>query len=37
MHAALVEAIERLHADGVAEQVEVLAHHAVGGGLTRRP
>ncbi len=36
LHAALVEAIERLHADGVAEQVEVLAHHAVGGGLTEK-
>ena len=33
LHAALVEAIERLHADRLAEQVEILAHHAVRGGL----
>jgi class 3 adenylate cyclase/tetratricopeptide (TPR) repeat protein len=34
LHAALVEAIERLHADRLEEQVEILAHHAVRGGLT---
>jgi predicted ATPase len=34
LHAALVEAIERLHADRLDEQVEILAHHAVRGGLT---
>jgi len=33
LHAALVEAIERFHADRLAEQVEILAHHAVRGGL----
>ncbi len=33
LHAALVETIERLHADRLTEQVEVLAHHAVRGGL----
>jgi class 3 adenylate cyclase/tetratricopeptide (TPR) repeat protein len=34
LHATLAEAIERLHADRLVEQVEVLAHHAVRGGLT---
>jgi len=33
LHAALVEAIERLHADRPGEQVELLAHHAVRGAL----
>ncbi len=31
LHAAIVEAIERLHADRLSEQVERLAHHAVRG------
>jgi tetratricopeptide (TPR) repeat protein len=31
LHAAIVEAIERLHADRLAEQVELLAHHATRG------
>jgi tetratricopeptide (TPR) repeat protein len=34
LHAAVVEALERLHADRLGEQVEVLAHHATRGGLT---
>jgi class 3 adenylate cyclase/tetratricopeptide (TPR) repeat protein len=34
LHAAIVEAIERIHAGRLAEQVEVLAHHAVSGGIT---
>jgi class 3 adenylate cyclase/tetratricopeptide (TPR) repeat protein len=34
LHAAIVETIERLHADRLSEQVEILAHHAVRGGLT---
>jgi class 3 adenylate cyclase/tetratricopeptide (TPR) repeat protein len=29
LHAAVVQGIERLHADRLAEEVEVLAHHAV--------
>jgi tetratricopeptide (TPR) repeat protein len=33
LHGALVDALERLHADRLVEQVEVLAHHAVRGGL----
>jgi tetratricopeptide (TPR) repeat protein len=33
LHAAIVEAIERLHADRLSEQVERLAHHAVRGGI----
>jgi class 3 adenylate cyclase/tetratricopeptide (TPR) repeat protein len=33
LHAALVDALERLYADRIGEQVEVLAHHAVRGGL----
>jgi class 3 adenylate cyclase/tetratricopeptide (TPR) repeat protein len=36
LHAALVDTIERLHADRLEEQVEVLAHHAVRGGLTEK-
>ncbi|MBI3636377.1 MAG: AAA family ATPase, partial [Candidatus Rokubacteria bacterium] len=32
LHAAIVGAIERLHADRLVEQVEVLAHHAARGG-----
>jgi class 3 adenylate cyclase/predicted ATPase len=31
LHAAIAEAIERLYADRLAEQVELLAHHAVRG------
>ena len=31
LHAAIVDAIERLHADRLAEYVEVLAHHAAKG------
>jgi len=34
LHAAVVDALERLHADRLIEQVEVLAHHATRGGLT---
>ena len=34
LHAALVDVLERLHADRLTEQVEVLAHHAIRGGLT---
>jgi len=34
LHAALVAALEHLHADRLIEQVEVLAHHATRGGLT---
>jgi len=33
LHAALVEAIERLYAGRVVEHIEILAHHAVRGGL----
>ena len=33
LHAELVGAIERLHADRLGEQIERLAHHAVRGGL----
>ncbi len=33
LHATLVEAIERLHADRLVEQVEILAHHAVRAGI----
>ena len=33
LHARIVEAIERLYADRLAEQVELLAHHAWRGGL----
>ena len=33
LHAALVSAIERVYADRLTEQVEILAHHAVRGGL----
>ena len=33
LHAAVVEAIERLHADRLSEMVEVLAHHATRGSL----
>jgi tetratricopeptide (TPR) repeat protein len=36
LHAAIVEAIERLCADRLAEQVEILAHHAVRGGITAK-
>jgi class 3 adenylate cyclase/tetratricopeptide (TPR) repeat protein len=36
LHAALLNAIEGLHADRLAEQVEVLAHHAVRGGLREK-
>jgi class 3 adenylate cyclase/tetratricopeptide (TPR) repeat protein len=34
LHAVLVDALERLHADRLIGQVEVLAHHAIRGGLT---
>ena len=33
LHAALLSAMERVYADRLGEQVEVLAHHAVRGGL----
>jgi class 3 adenylate cyclase/tetratricopeptide (TPR) repeat protein len=33
LHAAVVQAIERLHADRLVEHIEVLAHHGVRGGL----
>ena len=33
LHAALLNAMERLYGDRLAEQVEVLAHHAVRGGI----
>jgi class 3 adenylate cyclase/tetratricopeptide (TPR) repeat protein len=33
LHAAIVEALERLHGDRVGEQVELLAHHATKGEL----
>jgi class 3 adenylate cyclase/tetratricopeptide (TPR) repeat protein len=33
LHARIVEALERLHADRLAEQVEHLAHHALRGGV----
>ena len=33
LHAAIVEALERLHTDRVGEQVELLAHHATKGEL----
>jgi tetratricopeptide (TPR) repeat protein len=33
LHAALLGAMERVYADRLAEQVEVLAHHAVRGGI----
>jgi class 3 adenylate cyclase/tetratricopeptide (TPR) repeat protein len=33
LHAALLKAMERVYADRLVEQVEVLAHHAVRGGL----
>jgi len=36
LHAAIVEAIERLYADRLAEQVELLAHHALRGRLTAK-
>jgi class 3 adenylate cyclase/tetratricopeptide (TPR) repeat protein len=36
LHAAIVETIERLHVDRLAGQVEILAHHAVRGGLTAK-
>jgi class 3 adenylate cyclase/tetratricopeptide (TPR) repeat protein len=36
LHAALMEALERLHADRLIEQVEILAHHATRGGLTAK-
>jgi class 3 adenylate cyclase/tetratricopeptide (TPR) repeat protein len=34
LHAALAEALERLQANRLVEQVEILAHHATRGGLT---
>ena len=36
LHAAIVEAIERLHAERLSEHVELLAHHAVRGGVTAK-
>jgi class 3 adenylate cyclase len=36
LHAAIVEAMERLHADRLGEHVEVLAHHALRGGLREK-
>ncbi|MEX2222418.1 MAG: adenylate/guanylate cyclase domain-containing protein [Candidatus Rokuibacteriota bacterium] len=36
LHAALVDAIERLYAGRLVEQVEVLAHHAVRGGVAAK-
>jgi class 3 adenylate cyclase/tetratricopeptide (TPR) repeat protein len=36
LHGAVVETIERLYADRLTEQVELLAHHAVRGGLSDR-
>ena len=36
LHAALVEALERLYADRLSEQTEILAHHAVRGGITTK-
>jgi tetratricopeptide (TPR) repeat protein len=34
LHAAIVDGLERLHAERLTEQVESLAHHALRGGLT---
>ena len=36
LHAAILEALERLHADRLGEHVEVLAHHAVRAGPRRQ-
>ena len=36
LHAAIVEAIERLYADRISEQIELLAHHAVRGRMLAR-
>jgi tetratricopeptide (TPR) repeat protein len=36
LHAALVDALERLHAGRLGEQAEILAHHAVRGGITTK-
>ncbi len=36
LHAAIVEAIERIHVDRLTAQVERLAHHAVRGGVTAK-
>ena len=36
LHAALVEALERLYASRLDEQTEILAHHAVRGGITAK-
>jgi class 3 adenylate cyclase len=36
LHAALVEALERLYAGRLADQAEILAHHAVRGGITAK-
>ena len=36
LHARIVEAIERLFADRLSEQVEQLAHHAVRGEVSDR-
>src|SRR5262249_23379368 len=37
LHAALVEALERLYAGRLGEQAEILAHHAVRGGIMAKP
>jgi class 3 adenylate cyclase len=36
LHAAIVDAIERLHADRLAEQTDLLAHHALRAGLGQK-
>jgi class 3 adenylate cyclase/tetratricopeptide (TPR) repeat protein len=36
LHAALMDTLERVHADRLGEQIEVLAHHAVRGGATEK-
>jgi class 3 adenylate cyclase/tetratricopeptide (TPR) repeat protein len=36
LHASIVTAVERIHADRLAEHVEVLAHHASRGGITTK-
>src|SRR5204863_198560 len=37
LHRQIVETIERLHPDRLAEQIERLAHHAIGGEAWGRP
>ena len=36
LHAAILDALEQLYADRLAEQVELLAHHALRGGVARK-